>query len=182
VNNRKVSFYYVSNDETIVPIRSNDIDDWKDFLKDNRIGHNTRKTAYEPSQRLAMVTPIPLDLPVEEGNHSENELHEAARQAAGPFWYDKRICKLFNTSDVESKLAEWIDKLKTAEFDEQKLSELVNKSGEHPLQTNHILNVQCKVMYLHRAYQFALDEMPDGKTWQDCCEKSIKVLRQVGID
>jgi len=39
VNNRKVSFYYVSHDETIVPIRSNDIDDWKDFLKNNRISH-----------------------------------------------------------------------------------------------------------------------------------------------
>jgi len=24
--------------------------------------------------------------------------------------------------------------------------------------------------------------MPDGKTWQDCCEKSIEVLCQVGID
>jgi len=45
VNNRKVSFYYVSHDETIVPIRSNDIDDWKDFLKNNRISHNTRKRA-----------------------------------------------------------------------------------------------------------------------------------------
>jgi len=28
VNDQKVSFYYVSNDKTIVPIRSNDTDDW----------------------------------------------------------------------------------------------------------------------------------------------------------
>jgi len=69
-------------------------------------------------------------------------------------------------------------KTKEAEFNEKKLSELVNKSGEHLLQINHILNVQCKILYLQCAYQFALDEMPGGKTWQDCCEKSIEVLCQ----
>jgi len=57
----------------------------------------------------------------------------------------------------------------------------VNKSGEHPLKINDILKVQCKLMYLCHTYQFVLDEMPDGKTWEDFCEKSIEVLCQIGI-
>jgi len=36
-------------------------------------------------------------------------------------------------------------------------------------------------MYLHCAYQLALDEMPGGKTWPDWCEKSIKVPCQVEL-
>jgi len=113
------------------------------FSTNNCISHNTQKRANEPLQGVAVVTAIPPILAV---LLDENEFCEAAHQVASFFWFDNHICKLFNISDIENKLAEWLKKLNNAEFHEKKMSNLVNKSGEHPLQINHILNIQCKVM------------------------------------
>jgi len=175
----KVSFYYVSSDKDEVPKRPLDVDEWSKFITNNRIGHNTQKRLHEGLQQIAMLRPVPLG--VDERKINENELHENARQQAGLFWKDKRISKLFNSSDVENTLLLWIKKLKVAEFDVIELGKLVNKSEEHPLEIHHVFDLQMKAMYLRRAYEYALEDMPAGKSWKACCEHSIEILCQLGI-
>ncbi len=50
VNNRTVSFYYISKDKDDVPVRPTDKDEWKKYFNKNRIVRSTQKRAYEPSQ------------------------------------------------------------------------------------------------------------------------------------
>ena len=97
-----------------------------------------------------MVLPVPPDDDGESDNNlvSDGERHERARQQAGSFWEDKRICKLFNSSDVESMLSSWIEKLIVAEFDESELEKMVNKSKVHPVEEKHVFDLQRKVMFL----------------------------------
>jgi len=90
-----VSFYYISKDTKRVPERPSDVNEWNQFFNDNSIICSTQKHPFEPLERIQVVIPIPLDL--EGGIDDECELHEAACQAAGPFCYDKQICKFFNT-------------------------------------------------------------------------------------
>ncbi len=145
VNNRKVSFYYVAKDVNSVPDRPSDKDEWKAFLQDNRIGRNTRKRAHETSLRVAVVSPVPPDdedvslddEDVSPDEEDDGEQHDRARQQAGSFWEDKRICKLFNSSDVENTLYSWIKKLIVV--DESELEKMVNKTEEHPVEKNMCL-------------------------------------------
>jgi len=54
------------------------------FNNDHMVCSNRKCPFEEQLERICVVTPIPLDL-----EDAENDLHEAACQAAGPFWYDK---------------------------------------------------------------------------------------------
>ena len=127
VNDRKVSFYYVSRNNDDSPERPTDRDVWLKYLNENRIVRSTRKRAYEPSQQIRTVTPVPPD-DVDTISPSPAELHEKACQLSGSFWKDKKIEKLFNSSDMVSSLNDWIDQLKIAEFDMFALKRLINKS------------------------------------------------------
>jgi len=180
VNDQRISFYFVSKNKDEVPQRPSCTKEWAAFLESNCIGRDTRKRTHEQSQRDAIVSPfLPDD---NDSVINESELHNVARQSAGSFWQDKRISKLFNSFDVENTLSIWIKKLKVAEFDHSELSKLVNKTNEHPLENHQILYMQSKVLYLRWAYQYALKDMPNDATWQQCCEHSINILRQFGID
>jgi len=76
-----------------------------------------------------MVSPVPPDdedvslddEDVSPDEEDDGEQHDQACQQAGSFWEDKRICKLFKSSDVENTLYSWIEKLIVAEFDESEL-------------------------------------------------------------
>ena len=173
-----VSFYCISKNTNHVPERPTDGKDWEVFYDSNWIGHNTHKRVHEPSQQIEMVTHNPTD--ADESEIGCIRSHAIACQVAGSFWDDKRYSKLFNSSDVKNTLLSWIEKLELAEFDALELEKLVNKSGEHPLELQHVFSLQLKAMYLRRAYQFALEDMP-RKSWQACCERSIEILSQLGV-
>jgi len=87
VNNRMVSFYYISKDRNDVPVRPKDRKEWSTYFDENRIVRSTRKRAYEPSEHIRSVTPVPPN----DGDTvmpSPAELHEKARQISGSFWRD----------------------------------------------------------------------------------------------
>jgi len=67
-----------------------------------------------------------------------------------------------------------------AEFDGSELEKMVNKSEEHPVEKKHVFDLQRKVLFLRRAYQIALEDMP-AKNWTACCQRSIEFLRQLGV-
>jgi len=55
----------------------------------------------------------------------------------------------------------------------------INKSDEFPFEIHHIPLLQIKVMYLQYAYEFALDDMPNGASWKSMfCEQSINFLQK----
>ncbi len=145
VNNRTVSFYYISKDKNDVPVRPTDKDEWLKYFNENHIVRSTRKRAYEPSEPIRVETPVPSD-DDEIISPSHAELHDKAREKSGSFWKDKKIEKLFNSSDVEGSLNEWINQLKVAEFDMSALKDIVNKSDKSPLEMHHIPLMQIKVM------------------------------------
>jgi len=161
-----------------VPVRPKDQKEWSTYFDENCIVCSTQKRAYEPSQHIRVVTPVPPD-DGETISPSHAKLHEMARQLSGSFWKDKKIEKLFNSLDVVSSLNDWIDQLKIAEFDVFALKQLVNKSDASPLEMHHIPLLQIKIMYLRRAYEFALQDMPppSGASWEACCQRSINFLK-----
>jgi len=59
------------------------------------------------------------------------------------------------------------------------LKKLVNKTETHTLATHQAFAIQQKVMFLGRAYQYALEDMPDKVSWQACCERSIEFWKNV---
>jgi len=89
------------------------------------------------------------------------------------FLYDKRLCKLFFADDVEHMLQGCILKLEQAKFNAAKLESLLNKSSSNPLDSQQLLSIQKKVLYLHQAYKIALADMPCGDSWTACCEWAI---------
>jgi len=147
------------------------------FFDENRIVRSTRKRAYEPSQRVAV--------PPDDGETfvtSPAELQDIAQQLSHSFWNEKKNKKLFNSSDVKKSLESWISQLKAAEFDATELEKIVNKTESHPLEVHQAFSVQIRVMYLRRAYEFALHDMPgDRMSWRACCEQSIEVFENFGI-
>ena len=147
VNNRTVSFYYISKDKNDVPVRPTDKDEWLKYFNENHIVRSTRKRAYEPSEPIRVETPVPSE-DDEIISPSHAELHDKVREKSGSFWKDKKIEKLFNSSDVEGSLNEWINQLKVAKFDMSALKDIVNKSDKSPLEMHHIPLMQIKVMYL----------------------------------
>jgi len=84
---------------------------------------------------------------------------------------------------VETLLNDCIDQLRLDEFDVFALKQLVNKSDDFPLEMHHIPLLQIKIMYLRRAYEFALQDMPPPRhaTWEACCQQSIDFLKDLLI-
>jgi len=72
---------------------------------------------------------------------------------------------------MKNSLDEWINELKIAEFDMLALKQLVNESDDSPLEMHHIPLLQIKILYLQRAYEFALQDVPppSGASWEACC-------------
>jgi len=177
VRKRMVSFYYISKDKNDMPVRPTEPKEWSTFFDENRIVRSTRKRAYEPSQQVAV--------PPDDGETfvtSPAELQDIAQQLSHSFWNEKKNKKLFNSSDVKTSLESWISQLKAAEFDAIELEKIVNKTESHPLEVHQAFSVQIKVMYLRRAYEFALHDMPgDCMSWHACCKQSIKVFENFGI-
>jgi len=79
-----VSFYYISKDRNDVPVRPKDQKEWSTYFDENCIVCSTQKRAYEPSQCIRVVTPVPLD-DGETISPSSAELHNMACQLSGFF-------------------------------------------------------------------------------------------------
>lgn len=109
-----------------------------------------------------------------------------SQSACPDFFDDKRVAALFNGShktigSTRKKLELWIETLIEAERDFGKLEKLVNKTDECAIEPYQVANITCKALYLRRAYEKALQEMPRGMTWIKCCESVIQTMADAGF-
>jgi len=121
---------------------------------------------------------ITLESPTDMQNDKRNTRRKLLKDI---FWYDKCLCKLFFADDVEHMLQDCILKLEQAEFNAAKLESLVNMSSNNPLDSQQLLSIQKKVMYLHWAYKIALADMPCGDSWTACCEQAISSFGDINV-
>ena len=114
--------------------------------------------------------------------------HQMARQKVMcDYWDDKQLARLFGGNpkvpgSTLCNLQEAIQLLTELEKGYKGLCNVVNKAVENPLETSQVHRVSMKGHYLRVAYETALDEIPLGASWKQCCEATIKKMGNAAFD
>ncbi len=148
-----ISFYYVAKSNER-PSFAHTTKEWEYFFDYNQIRQSKRirdgdgKSAGDLNEIIQPC--VGCSITIESATDMQNEERNTRRKLLKDiFWYDKRLCKLFFADDVEHTLQDCILKLEQAEFNAAKLESLVNESSSNPLDSQQLLSIQKKVLYLH---------------------------------
>ena len=98
------------------------------------------------------------------------------------FWDDKKIIDLFVPRDGETvdETLEWrIERLQLVinESDGYKLVLPGDGDPNNEYKHNEIESIRQKATFLRLAYLLALENMPVGWTWRNCCDKAVSHLQ-----
>jgi hypothetical protein len=115
---------------------------------------------------------------------SNKALEQKLREEIGDYWDSKDARNVFNPKEGEAVVAALdrrIGLLIQMQNDEELFLKHTNRAKDNPPTPQQYLTGVRKLFYLQKAYEYALECMPES-TWEDCCTRAISVARWANIE
>ena len=133
------------------------------------------------------TTPAPQQLEEEATSDSNNSVPRKLTPSEllnQDYWDSSEARKLFGVEKgqcVKEVLARRIRILKSAQQTEGWRNVVIGRDHDNQCLEKDIQGLRHMSLFLLRAYQLALEHM-NKRTWNDCCEESVKNLNILGFD